>query len=202
MVFAHQVPHKGADDGWIIAQLVSHVKRMGADKTGAILKGDQEPAISSLINRVREACPNIVEERSKLHDSASNGVVERAIQQVEKLLRVHLLSLENKLCGKIPVDHPVVSWLIQHVSDLINKFLVGHDGRTAYERLRGKPYRGEIVEFGSKVLCKPPDKLRGGSMRSRWDLAVWVGKAYAACTAGGAHAGRNFNAGFEICKSW
>ena len=48
-------------------------------------------------------------------------------------------------------------WMVEHVADILNKFKVGHDGRTAYERLKGKKYKGEVLEFASCVLHRVPD---------------------------------------------
>ena len=55
---------------------------------------------------------------------------------------------------------------------------VGHDGRTAYERLKGKSYKGEYLEFASCVLHRIPDKVRGGLMMERWLPGIWLGKRF------------------------
>ena len=115
-------------------------------------------------------------EYSKVYDSQSNGVVERAIQTVEGLTRTLKLSLERKLGKLIPSKHPIMTWMVEHVADLLNKFVVGKDGRTAYERVRGKKYHGEMVEFGRRVFHMSPGKHQGGSMKERWTEGTFVGK--------------------------
>jgi hypothetical protein len=37
----------------------------------------------------------------------------------------------------------VTAWLVEHVSDVLTKYLVGADGHSAYERLFGKQAREE-----------------------------------------------------------
>ena len=54
------------------------------------------------------------------------------------MLRVHLLALERKLKGHIPSQHPVMTWLVECVADIVTKYMQGADGRTGYERLFGK----------------------------------------------------------------
>ena len=47
----------------------------------------------------------------------------------------------------------VLAWLIEYASVLLKRFEVARDGKTAYERLRGKkakllgPESGEIVQW-------------------------------------------------------
>ena len=44
-----------------------------------------------------------------------------------------------------------------------------------YERIKGKKYHGEMVEFG-RVMYKIPCKPEGGLMTERWVLGTWLGK--------------------------
>ena len=90
-------------------------------------------------------------ENSLVGDSRSNGIAERAVQSVAEQIRVLRTALEAKLKAKVPGNHPVICWLIEHSADLLNKYQKGDDGRTAYHRLRGKSWNHEMVEFGEKV---------------------------------------------------
>ena len=81
-------------------------------------------------------------EASPRNESQSNGIVERGIQSNEGVVRTFKLGLEDKLKRKIPCTHNVITWLAPHASDLLAKFIVGKDGRTGYERIRGKKYLG------------------------------------------------------------
>ena len=59
------------------------------------------------------------------------------------------------------MHHPIMLWLVEHAAELTTKHLVGHDGKTAYTRLFGKPCRDEGFEFGERVhfaegLLGPP----------------------------------------------
>eukprot|EP00969_Alexandrium_andersonii_P006296 273539-Alexandrium_andersonii.AAC.1 len=61
--------------------------------------------------------------------------------------------------------------LVEHLA----KHRVGHDGRTAFERLFGKPSRGEGYEFGEQVhyRVRPDDMDR--SLDPRWEAGACLG---------------------------
>ena len=103
---------------------------------------------------------------------------ERAVQSVECQARTMLLALQKRLEVKAPVTHKIVTWLVEHAADMLNKFAVGPDGRTALERIKGKKYRGEVVEFGRKILYRIPCKPEGGLMTERWVPGIWLGKRF------------------------
>ena len=62
---------------------------------------------------------------SPVGDSKSNGVAERAIQSMEKLIRVHKLSIETRINEKLSVRHPLFAWLVEFCADLYNRFQIG-----------------------------------------------------------------------------
>ena len=43
---------------------------------------------------------------------------------------------------------------MEYASHLLNRYEVGHDGKTAYERCKGKPAKNMGVEFGEGVLWR------------------------------------------------
>ena len=100
------------------------------------------------------------------------------MQSVECQVRTVLIALQKRLEVNVPVTHKIATWLVEHAADLLNKFAVGRDGRTAFERLKGKKYRGEVVEFGRKILYKIPCKPEGGLMTERWVPGIWLGKRF------------------------
>ena len=63
-------------------------------------------------------------------------------------------ALINRVGLKFSALHPVMAWLVSHAADVVNKFRVGSDGKTAYERAKGKTFKREVVEFGERVFCR------------------------------------------------
>ena len=112
-----------------------------------IIKNDQEPALKELLQAVKREraewieFAGIGEEESAVGESQSNGLVERAIQDVQAQTRTIKMALEWRYGGeKIKEEHPILPWLIRYSAMLINITRKGEDGRTAYERRRGKRY--------------------------------------------------------------
>eukprot|EP00969_Alexandrium_andersonii_P072029 3178727-Alexandrium_andersonii.AAC.1 len=69
-------------------------------------------------------------------------------------------------------------WLVEHAGVLLAKHLMGHGGRTAFERLFGKPSRGDEYEFGEHVhYWVRPDDV-GRSLNPRWEPGTWLGRRW------------------------
>ena len=66
-----------------------------------------------------------------------------------------------------------------HAADMINKYRAGPDGRTAYEKIKGRAYSGTVFEFGTCILYKVDSKVLGGDMSARWEPGIWLGKRFA-----------------------
>ena len=47
-----------------------------------------------------------------------------------------------------------MAWAVKYAGAVLNRCEVGHDGRTAYERLKGKKVRIPGLEFAEGVLWK------------------------------------------------
>ncbi len=106
------------------------------------------------------------------------------MQDVVAQFRTLKLALEARLGIAIDDNLPVVQWLLEHAVFVLNKFGVGHDGMTSYERLTGRKWRRPVVEIGEIVLAKMAIRRdhRGKAKKHRKKLkrrsvdAVWVGQ--------------------------
>ena len=68
----------------------------------------------------------------------------------------------------VGIGNPCIAWLVENVTDDINKFNIGHDGRIAYERFKGKTYYGVIHEFGTFSTSR---RVNAGEMGAKF--LVW-----------------------------
>ena len=150
MIFAHMVPRKGLISMHGAEEMIKDIAKLGHREV--ILKSDNEPALRSVQEEVkrRREDPTILE-NSPVGDSRSNGAAERAVQAVGEQVRVLRKAFEERVGYRLVAGHPVLAWLIEHAGDLLSKYVVGDDGRTAYERWKGKKYDKEMAEFGEKV---------------------------------------------------
>ena len=162
---AHAVPTKGTRDDWVALQIARDIRRLGyGDGMRVLLRSDGEPAIQALMRevaRMRGDSPTVIE-NSPPSDSKANGLAERAVRSIEEQVRVLKIAFEANTGAELGVSHPGMAWLIEHAADCLNKGLVGADGRTGFERVRMRPYHGDLYEFGSVVMAKIPGKPKGG----------------------------------------
>ncbi len=124
--------------------------------------------------REKRSAPTIVESAPKGAHQAVGGV-ERANQELGKEIRALKLGLEAHV-GKLPEDHSVMVWLARHAAWLLCRYTVhSSTGKTSFELLRGKPYGGELVEFGELIWAR--EVAPASKMAARWPSGVWLGKA-------------------------
>ena len=82
-----------------------------------------------------------------MKQSQSNVEVESAIKQVQGHIRMLRLNLQARYREVLPDSHRSITWLVPHAAQCLNRYLVGTDGKTARQRLKGKPFRSVVVEF-------------------------------------------------------
>ena len=109
-------------------------------------------------------------------ESQSNGLAERSVGIFEDQFRTLKSALEIRLKHRLPVSHPVTSWLVEHTCWVLNKFHLDSEGRTAYGRLHGREGRERICEFGERILWYVPKKLRS-KLDQRWRYGVFLGRS-------------------------
>ena len=108
MTGSHMVPVNGGDHEWFAEQLTRDILKLGS-QGDVTLRSDQEPAIVDLLKRVAKlgGVERTFLEQSLVGDSRANGVAERAVQSVEKMVRMHKLAFENRIGARLPFKHPL-----------------------------------------------------------------------------------------------
>ena len=94
------------------------------------------------------------------------------------MIRTQTLVLEEKIGEVLKVDTAALARLIGHCADILIKCQRGKDGRTPYERLRGKQLSGSLLEFRSQVMLKVMDKVSGGVIQERWVEGTWLANRF------------------------
>eukprot|EP00973_Karenia_brevis_P038437 5300881-Karenia_brevis.AAC.1 len=101
-----------------------------------LIKSDTEEAMKLLVRCIQEersGSRTNVEEVPK-GSKGSNGIVERAVQEIEGRIRSLLLSLEERLNRDIDAKERIVASIPQYAAYLYNRLHRGDDGKVAYER--------------------------------------------------------------------
>ena len=178
MKFSIVVPQKGTFGKYASNEAVNFIHEQGCAFRDVVIKSDQENSMKYVIEDVCMARTGAktVKMNSPVKSSGSNGVVERAAQAVEGQLRTMKDALDTRYGQVIPVEHCIVVWLVKYVSILLNKMEIGHDGKTAEQRGRGRKSAVLGLEFGERVLYKK--RLESSHMEKllpRWEYGVFVG---------------------------
>jgi hypothetical protein len=84
--------------------------------------------------------------------------------------------LESKTKMIVSARHPLMPWIVEYAGHLLNRFEVSQDGKTAYERLKGKSARTLGIEFGESILWKR--RAVGGALAKAtclWEDGIFLG---------------------------
>ena len=178
------VVYKGRGEEETISQAVDNIKNLG-HRNKFILKTDNEPALTSLRDGIIETLASsgvqILVEPPPVEESQSNGAIENGVRLVKEMVRVHMISLESRIQGEIPTFHPIMTWIVPHAANCITKYLVGHDGKTAYQRLWGKTAQEEILEIGERIFWRKR-KSAMKDLDSRYHPGIWLGRVWGSST--------------------
>ena len=175
MLWASTIPAKGADT-FTTNFVLSCLDEMGYRRI--ILKSDNEVSIKALKDSIKAAAKTELSlEEGKTGDKPSTGSVESAVKETNRQCRAMKSALEEKLGKSIPDRHAIWTWLARHACFLISRYRVGPDGRTPYERLKGKRWRRPLVVFGERVHFRPLQSYVSGrsDLAPKLDMGVYVG---------------------------
>ena len=145
--FASVCDVKGAEDS-VTERLAEFLRNSGVSKL--VYKADQEPAIRAMLEKAltsigrngepvdSEEFLQLVPESSAVGESPSNGGAERAVQSIQDMTRTYLSALEGRIRWKIPTQHPVMRWLVEHAASMLNRFTTNNDGVSPYAYIHGR----------------------------------------------------------------
>ncbi|CAE7515888.1 unnamed protein product [Symbiodinium natans] len=179
--WATSLPEKGTH-AYNVTWLASVIREAGWKRM--CLFSDNEHALRALKLKASEEVQNVVFDlrespTSTEHENApSNGIAEAAVREVKRMVRAILSELETKLKIEVGVDHPILAWIARHAAFLMTRFRIGEDGKSAYERTLGRPWRRPTIVFGEQVMFKPVgSRHKRGSLDARVCMGRYVGTA-------------------------
>ena len=66
-------------------------------------------------------------------------------------------------------------WMVRWAAMSCSRYLVGKDGRTAYERRKGRRFKKTLPEMGECVKYLKPESVGENKADSRWEDGVFAG---------------------------
>jgi hypothetical protein len=170
---------------YLVKATVAWLDRLG--HTTLTIKSDNEPTMAQFLEKVKleRKLPTFLK-FSPRYSSASHGLVENMIKQVQGQARTLRSQMESMYAGlTLDPTHGMWPWMIRHVAFLIARYHVKANGRTAYSDQFQHGYNGSVVPMGEVVLHAVPysqtGHQAGGKRRNKadlnWHRAVWIGKS-------------------------
>ena len=122
---------KTTDAQWT---LVEDVEWLGYSQI--IFNSDNELAITPVLRETLESIKvstvdQAMEEHPAPYDSKTNGAVGNAVKQVQGLARTLEIGFERAISQTIPLEHPVIAWMVEHVGFIPTARRVKKNGLTA-----------------------------------------------------------------------
>ena len=153
-IHAYLVEAKGTCDPKIAKRIARWVESLGYKRVA--MRTDRENSIVAVQDMVQqEAGMEIVPENSPKGESQSNGPAESAVRELAGMVRTLKDSIETKTGEKIDKRSAMLAWIVEHAGNMITRYRVGKDGKTAYQRLKGKAPSNKVSPLGEKVLYLP-----------------------------------------------
>ena len=191
LTLAMAVPENCNAAPWIAKRVAAWLAWLGSQTV--TLKCDNEPAILALaqeIRRLRREDSITIFERTEEGEKQSNHLAKGSVNIVKGLIRTLKSSTESNLRTEIGPSRPLKPWTIEHAAQFKNRYMVGADGRTPTERLRGRGVQRPVYQLREKVLFLPLAPARRGDFGARFDYGIYLscrtfyGQAYVGTPSG------------------
>ena len=87
--------------------------------------------------------------------------------------------MEDQAKMVVSGNEVAVQWLVRWAAMLVSRYLVGKDGRTGYERRRGRKCTIPCVPFGEVVWYREvrQNKYQVGKLSTEMKEGIWLGHA-------------------------
>ena len=140
---------------WLVKDACAELKvwgHAGGTNGKIILKVDGERAIGAVKDAIAKYHGGrVVPDSPAKGESKSNGRAEEAGKTVREFTRVLKDQIEEKAHMTIKCEDVITLWMVRWAAMLCSRYLVGHDGRTGYERRRGRRCKIKLAGCGERV---------------------------------------------------
>ena len=142
------------------------------------MKSDNEYSIKAVRDAVGKLLGGrVIPENPPEGESQSNGRIEEAGKTIRGFVRVMKSQIEEKAGIKIEGKDIITQWMIRWAAMIPSRFLVGKDGKTAFERRRGRRCDIPTEILGEKVWYRELSTKteRKDKLETQWKEGLWLG---------------------------
>eukprot|EP00439_Symbiodinium_sp_Y106_P065852 s317_g10.t1 len=173
------LPAKGSIEKYAVAELRRFVFEIG--RTFGIVQYDKENSLKVIAKDLCKTIGGLSMRAAPTGHSQSQGSVGNVQRTLYGKLRTLFSQLQESTGLKLTSESPMFTWCVKHAQWLINRYLIGSDGKTAYSRRWSREYNGSLCMFGEWIDAKLPigpisNKVKIPKGGSQWFSGVYLGK--------------------------
>ena len=170
------MPAKGSIEKYAVAELRRFVFEIGG--TFGIVQYDKENSLKVIAKDLCKTIGGLSMRAAPTGHSQSQGSVGNVQRTLYGQLRTLFSQLQESTGLKLTSESPMFTWCVKHAQWLINRYLIGSDGKTAYSRRWSREYNGSLCMFGEWIDAKLPisNKLKIPKGGLQWFSGVYLGK--------------------------
>eukprot|EP00439_Symbiodinium_sp_Y106_P050664 s2170_g6.t1 len=146
------LPSKGSVEKYAVAELRKFVFAIG--RTFGIVQYDKEAPLKTMARDLCKVVGGMSMRSAPTGHSQSQGSVGNAQRTLYGQLRTLLSQVEVSTGVKVSSESPLFTWSVKHAQWLINRYMIGADGKTAYSRRWNREYNGSLCMFGELIDAK------------------------------------------------
>ena len=163
--YLRAVGQKGVEGmEWLVKDLHEELNswgRTGGTAGNIVVKTDGEASIVALRNALaRYHGGTVTPEVPPTGESQAHGSADDNGRRMRNLIKVYLDQLGDKAKIKLQSTDPILLWLIRWVAMAYSRFKVGADGKTPYERQKGRKCLLEVAPI--RGVCQVQATWRNG----------------------------------------
>ena len=147
-------------------------------RTFGIVQYDKENSLKVIAKDLCKTIGGLSMRAAPTGHSKSQGSVGNVQRTLYGQLWTLLSQVQESTGLKLTSESPMFTWCVKHAQWLINRYLIGSDGKTAYSRRWSREYNGSLCMFGEWIDAKLPisNKVKIPKGGSRWFSGVYLGK--------------------------
>ena len=175
---AYAVEGKGVtSDPWLPGKIADDLATVGMSGTHIAIKTDTENAIVDVRKAIAKCRDGTTAfDDARVGDSNSNGKIEKCVRELKGQIRTLRSALSEKISTNLDIDSPIMPWMIRHTAYIVTRCKVQEDGRTAFQRMKGRKTTVPLLPFGETMLFKMPKTNRNlGDLQDRFEKGIWIG---------------------------
>ena len=148
------LPAKDSIEKYVVAELRRFKFEIG--RTFGIIQYNKENALKGIAKDLCKTIGGLSMRAAPTGHSQSQGSVGNVQKTLYGQLRILFTQVQESTGLKLTSESPIFTWCVKHAQWLINRYLIGSDGKTTYSRRRSRESNESLCTFDKWIDVKLP----------------------------------------------